>query len=350
MARIIGDCPDNIGIGLRIMYDFIRGKLPDYICASFLPQIKSEKSKNIIECDMLLFVPHMGVYVLDVKGVVGFAMQDNIYHYIYQDGMKMICDVSKRQKRLRTQRESVKEYLKEKFNMTPLVYELECFPALTMSGIDKRLLPPDFDPNHVITKDDLKSRMMFLHKIIGCSIFMQSHLRDGFFEDLSDKDAHDLFYFWETGVYGAKRPDRPPFVFMSYNQHNAEISLDIQTALEDRGVYVWRAPKDVPIGKHYLPEEMKAIEECDVFLILLSISAQNSPEVKKEFDEALRINKPILPIWVENVSDKEIDSYYREKLVKYQYRMMSKLNEEIVEEIVAMVKQIKMNNDSKLEV
>ena len=84
---------------------------------------------------------------------------------------------------------------------------------------------------------------------------------------------------------------------------------------------------------------MMAIEQCDAFLILLSRPAQNSDEVKKEFTKALEIGKPILPIWVEDVPEDEMEPYYRENLEKYQYRIMSKINEEIIEEIVASVKK-----------
>lgn len=340
MARLIGARPDaKEGYALQFMYHFVMEHLPDYVCASFLPCIPLKDGK-IFECDMILFIPHMGVYILDIRNVVGFRYENGNYYYVDKSGRMLSNSSSQRINRLAGQRLQIRDYLKEKFNLAPLVYELECFPGIRLENLDRGMIPPDFDLKHVITFEDLMSGLTFFHKLIGCSIFMQQKVGLDYYEDLTDKDAHDMFYFWETGVLGSKRPDRPPFVFLSYNRNNAEISKDIQTVLEDRGVYVWRAPKDVPLGQHYLPEEMMAIEECDAFLILLSRPAQNSEEVKKEFVKALEIGKPILPIWVEDVSENEMNPYYKENLTKYQYRIMPKVNEEIVEEIVASVKKI----------
>ena len=341
MARQIGYRPEIMTMSEDVIYRFVMNELPDYICASFSPSVESKKTGLKFKCDMILFIPHMGVYVLDVSSAIGFQMQDGEFQYRYADGIMRNRSAYSRQNKLLTQRNMVRDYLKEMFNIAPLVYELECFPMLCMRGIDPSQLPVFFDPEHVLTADDLKDGMTFLRKVISCSINERSQVEKDYYEDLSDKDAHDLFYFWETGVLGAKRPDRPPFVFLSYNRNNAEISKDIQMVLEDRGVYVWRAPKDVSLGEYYLTEEMQAIEECDAFLILLSNPAQNSEEVKKEFVKAMEIKKPILPIWVESVADKDINRFYREHLTEYQYRVMPKLDEEIIEEIVAQVKRIK---------
>ncbi|MCR4672468.1 MAG: toll/interleukin-1 receptor domain-containing protein [Lachnospiraceae bacterium] len=346
MAWIIGPAPSEREAGLSIVYKFVRKELPDYICAAFLQSIPVGTGIKRYEFDLLLFVPHMGVYVLDVRNTTGFEAQKGQGIYRYRN-----IDVSEtadeRQKRLMDQKHAVRHYMKKKFNITPLVYELECFPFLSLRDLDLNALPPDIDLKHVITGDYFTSVQEFLWKLMDCSLFMQPQQESRYYEDLRDKDAHDLYYFWDTGVFGAERPDRPPTVFLSYNRNNAQMSLDVQTAMEDRGVYVWRAPKDVQLGKDYFPEEMDAIEECDAFLILLSIPAQNSEEVKKEFDKALELGKAILPVWVENVPDSEINSYYAERLAKYQYRIMPKMDEAIIEEIVATVRRLKRENDKK---
>lgn len=349
MARLIGQRPDVIGHDLQIMYDFVMNKLPDYICASFCQNFASPVSKRTYECDIILYIPHMGVFILDVSSATSLSFSAGIEHRGYQNGT-VVESRNFGIDKLRAKRFELGSYLKEKFNLSPLIYEFECYPALHTYDINWKEVPVSFDPRHVITADDLEDGLTFLRKVIDCSIYMRSHMRPqvkkDIFEDLSDKDAHDLFYFWDTGVFGAKRPERPPFVFLSYNQNNAEISKDIQTALEDRGVYVWRAPKDVPLGGYYLSEEMQAIEDCDAFLILLSYPAQASEEVKKEFVKAREIQKPILPVWVENVPDSDINAFYKENLKTYQFRVMKKLEEEIIEEIVAQVKKIKMETDA----
>ena len=122
---------------------------------------------------------------------------------------------------------------------------------------------------------------------------------------------------------------------MSYNKNNAIAAAEIKEALEYRGIFVWRAPEDVSIGEYYLPEEMDAIEKCDAFLILLSSSSQISKEVRKEFDKAKELGKKILPVWVEKCEQEE---YYKSALSKYQYRLMTKPDSQIINEIVQAVK------------
>ena len=350
MARIIGGEPHRNEIFLNIMYHFVKEELPDYICASFLPNVNLVESNDVKKSchpDMLIFIPHMGVFLFDVNGFVSWQMESGSFYWVYPNGKKVQISLEKRYKKMQEEEAVVRHYVKERFNITPLVYELECMPLMKIPLEDKYNLPPDFNPQHIVLADDIQNGLTFLHKLMSYCIIEQEKKGKDFYEDLTDKDVHDLFYFWDTGLWGAKRPDRPPFVFLSYNQNNNEISKEIQTVLEDRGVYVWRAPKDVPLGKYYLPEEMQAIEECDAFLILLSSPAQRSEEVKKEFDKALEVGKPILPLWVEDVPENEISKYYKERLTECQYRTMTKINLEVVEEIVQAVKAIKAENDKK---
>ncbi len=348
MATILEEVPVNLSYGEEIMYEFIRKQLPDYIYASMCPTIRVDGARPPLELDMLILVPHMGAFILDISNVSGISCEEGEYRYRYADGRIRSVTAQKRQGRLKSQVFGLRDYLKKKFNISPLVYEFECFPYLRMKNLDKDRLPPDFDPEHVISADDLESGLTFLHKIIGCTIRQQKLYDLDRFEDLSDRDVHDTFFFWETGLALPPRPARPPVVFLSYNRHNNEMSKNVQTFLEDRGIFVWRAPRDVPAGEDYFPHEMKAIEECDLFLILLSSAAQESVEVRKEFEKAVELDKDIFPVWVEDIRDTEINDYYREHLTRYQYRIMPRMKAEVLYEIVANVKRAKEANDAKL--
>ncbi|MCR5156165.1 MAG: toll/interleukin-1 receptor domain-containing protein [Butyrivibrio sp.] len=347
MARIVNEPQGRLSFGEEIMAEFAKNRLPDYISVALTPSIHG-KDGQIMEFDMLIFVPHMGIYILDIKNVTSFAYSEGTYRYVYSDGRSIEASGARRQAGLKQQVYALRDYLKEKFNITPLVYEFECFPGLRLKGFDSRMLPPDFDTRHVITMDDLDDELGFLRKIIDCTIDQKAFWANDTFEDLSDKDVHDIFFFWETGIKLPPRPDRPPVVFLSYNRMNNEMSKDVQTILEDRHAFVWRAPKDVPAGRDYFPNEMAAIEECDLFLILLSSSAQESEEVRKEFSKAVELNKTIFPVWVEDISDSDINDYYRLHLAKYQYRVMPKIDYDVISEIVATAKQAKKDNDAKL--
>ncbi len=345
MARMLGKTPENLTPGEELMYSFVQNELPDYICASVNPDIISDTGNSHLEIDMLILIPHMGAYILDIKDASGFTFSEGTYQYLYRNGQTRSMTPKNRHGRLKSQVYALRDYLKKTFNITPLVYEFECFPFMDMEHVDATALPPDFDARHVITADDLKSGLTFLHKIIGCTIYDREVRGVDYYEDLSDKDAHDLFYFWDTGLTLPPRPDRPPVVFLSYNRFNNEMSKDVQTVLEDRGVFVWRAPKDVPGGCDYFPHEMQAIGECDLFLILLSRTAQESAEVRKEFEKALELKKNIFPVWIEETSDSDINPYYREKLAKYQYRVMPKIDIEVIREIVSAVRKAKREID-----
>ena len=112
MARLIGESPFNHSE--MIMYDFVMRELPDYICASFSPNI-SLREGEVKECDMLLFVPHMGVYILEICGASAFEYSEGEYYYIYKNGRRVNMRERRGGLRLRGVRYQVKEYLKRKF-------------------------------------------------------------------------------------------------------------------------------------------------------------------------------------------------------------------------------------------
>ena len=340
MARLIGETPFNHSE--MIMYDFVMRELPDYICASFSPNI-SLREGEVKECDMLLFVPHMGVYILEICGASAFEYSEGEYYYIYKNGRRVNMRERRGGLRLRGVRYQVKEYLKRKFNITPLVYEFACFPDIMINNIDSNILPPDFDPAHIITADDLKSGLRFLYKLMSCSIYTQemtaSHKnaqeREELFTDLTDKKVNTLFRFWNTGCMLTERPENPPLIFLSYNQLNSERAEEIKELLEAQDVFVWRAPEDVPAGTYYMDYEMQAIEACDLFLILLSYSSQESKEVRIEFEKAVELNKKIFPLWIDDCVPNE---YYSKHLEKYQWRKMPVNDINVIEEILKTVK------------
>ncbi len=61
--------------------------------------------------------------------------------------------------------------------------------------------------------------------------------------------------------------------------------------------------------------------------------------------KALELKKNIFPVWVEETSDSDINPYYREKLAKYQYRVMPKIDIEVIREIVSAVRKAKREID-----
>ena len=78
---------------------------------------------------------------------------------------------------------------------------------------------------------------------------------------------------------------------------------------------------------------MKAIEDCDAFLLLLSSASQESlgnGGVRDEFEKAVENGKTIIPIKIE---DFDVNEYYTKALSHIQYRVMTKLDPEVMSEI-----------------
>lgn len=85
-------------------------------------------------------------------------------------------------------------------------------------------------------------------------------------------------------------------VFISYSSKEYEIADSFRKAFTERGIKCWMAPESIPIGSNYAVEIPKAIENADIFVLILSENSQNSVWVRKEIDLAVNLNKLIFPI------------------------------------------------------
>ncbi|MCR5676051.1 MAG: TIR domain-containing protein [Lachnospiraceae bacterium] len=330
MARLIGKKPASFS--LSVVYDFVMTKLPDYIYAVFEPVFETADGQSTA-CDMILFIPHMGVFILDVCDAVAISSENGQFFFSYRDGRKTVWDPE----RLADKRVHVQRFLKERFRIAPLVYEIQCFPSFRgnpgmLSAIDLRL-----GADHALFFEDLLDETSFLVKLYRSCIHRGlGGIQNGTCEDLTDVEAHSIFFYWESGVPAPMRPQSPPLVFLSYNRFNQVRAREIKEELENNGIFVWRAPEDVPVGTDYYVQEMDAIEKCDAFLILLSSTSQESEEVRKEFVKAVNENKKIIPIWIEDCS---VNTFYSENLTRHQYRYMIDNDMDVMNEIIRVVKE-----------
>ena len=90
-------------------------------------------------------------------------------------------------------------------------------------------------------------------------------------------------------------------VFISYSSKNEEIASLIAEGLEDRGVKYWKAGQyTINSGEDFREKISNALRECKIFLIILSTESMNSPWVKLELTEALRLNKKIYSLKIDN--------------------------------------------------
>lgn len=85
-------------------------------------------------------------------------------------------------------------------------------------------------------------------------------------------------------------------IFISYSSKEYDIACRFRQAFSERGIICWMAPESIPIGSNYAVEIPKAIQDADIFVLILSDNSQNSVWVRKEIDLAVNLNKLIFPI------------------------------------------------------
>lgn len=85
-------------------------------------------------------------------------------------------------------------------------------------------------------------------------------------------------------------------VFISYSSKDVKTVNKIIQKLTDEGIAYWKAPEMIPAGSNYAREIPRAIETCNVFVLMISESSQKSIWVEKEIDCAINARKTIVPL------------------------------------------------------
>ena len=85
-------------------------------------------------------------------------------------------------------------------------------------------------------------------------------------------------------------------VFISHSDKDKTFAHLLLTALEDRKVPCWIAPRDIPPGGSYADAIMRAIEDCSLFVLVYTAHSNNSPHVLREVERALKYGRNIVPV------------------------------------------------------
>jgi len=104
----------------------------------------------------------------------------------------------------------------------------------------------------------------------------------------------------EAGAPDAQRPARK-LIFVSHSSLDREAAERLVTDIEKFGMPCWMAPRDIPFGSNYGAAIVDAIEKTEVFIVLLSANANNSPHVANEIERAVNYRKTIIPLRLEDV-------------------------------------------------
>ncbi len=81
------------------------------------------------------------------------------------------------------------------------------------------------------------------------------------------------------------------YVFISYSSAEYSEAKLVRDVLTENGIQCWMAPDSIPIGSSYAMEIGIAIENCEMFLLILSQKSQESAWVEKELDSAINGHK-----------------------------------------------------------
>ena len=107
-----------------------------------------------------------------------------------------------------------------------------------------------------------------------------------------------------------------PCVFISYSSHDRSIADSLCAKLEDRGIKVWYAPRDI-YCQDYASAIVDAISHCSYFVVILSKNAQQSHHVLNEIDLAFReLNRHIhiIPLRIDEQEMRPAFLYYLSRL------------------------------------
>lgn len=331
MARLIGEIPRELTKAEQVLYEFLSKELPDYITIGFHIMIDG------FEMDAVLLVPHMGVFILEVRSGGELTYREGrLYINDRMGGTRVF-----RPEQTKMYRYQMKRYMHRHFHINPLVYELNCFPLLRIQK--DALEKMQGMENHFLFQEDFADTRTFLLKLFKFYT-ASAHLGPSdtrrendpvFYDDLDDEAVFEITGCWGQQPVERLRPSKPPVAFLSYNRNNQTTAKLIQKELEKRGVFTWKAPMDVPFGEDYLVHEMEAIRGCAAFVILLSPASQESHEVRIEFEEAMRSKKKIYPIVLGNF---DINDYYLKALQQIEWRVMENNDVSFLDEIVNALK------------
>lgn len=98
--------------------------------------------------------------------------------------------------------------------------------------------------------------------------------------------------------------------FISYSSKDKVIVEQLVNILISCGIAYWKAPEMIPAGSNYAKEIPKAINNCDIFLLVVSEASQNSIWVEKEIDTAIGYRKKIIPVKIDAIALSDMYRFY----------------------------------------
>ena len=99
-------------------------------------------------------------------------------------------------------------------------------------------------------------------------------------------------------------------VFISYSSKDRTAAEAALAALERAGRSCWIAPRDIVPGQEYGEAIVDGIRASRIFLLVLSASSVDSPQVRRETERAANADIPIIPFRIEDVQPSRSLEYF----------------------------------------
>lgn len=87
--------------------------------------------------------------------------------------------------------------------------------------------------------------------------------------------------------------------FLSYSRVNKDFAVRLAKELKSEGFNVWLDLLDIPAGARWDIEVENALEECEIFMIIMTPAAIGSENVRDEIGYAIDNSKRFLPVLLE---------------------------------------------------
>ena len=107
-----------------------------------------------------------------------------------------------------------------------------------------------------------------------------------------------------AGTPGASPQEAPAGhydAFVSYSREDSAAVRQLRGALAARGKVVWLDAEDIVAGEDWRARITRAIEACNAFLFVLSPASVRSSYCRQELDQAVTLQKLIIPVYQEHV-------------------------------------------------
>ena len=98
-------------------------------------------------------------------------------------------------------------------------------------------------------------------------------------------------------------------VFISYSRKNIAFARLLRESLQKSQIDAWIDWERIPVGEKWWPEICDAIEHANIFMFIISKDSIGSPVCKDEIDFALKNNKRIIPIIVDDLQPSVIKEF-----------------------------------------